>query len=166
MPSPVPCPTMPEAVPPRELAMYVAGQPDLTGFGAGSSRFSFGGRLASMFVPGAGLAYTTRVSPPAPSGTAADSGPQPEADPAADPAYSDLALPTRQSLAIVLDYAQKFGWSVHIIDVTRQLVPESEILASLGGDVTLPILVRPDGGRLQGEEQFTPGRIRRFLAAP
>jgi hypothetical protein len=147
--------------PSRELAMYVVGESDLGRYTSDSMRISVGGRFVSMFVPFAGLAYAKKADPTTATGPPAGSRPRPQG--ASD---SGLSLVTRQCLAMVLDYAKRFGWSVHIIDVTQQSVPESEIVASLGPDVTLPVLVRPDGARLQGDEEFTPGRIRRFLSGP
>ena len=43
-------------------------------------------------------------------------------------ALGNPTLPSsdRQCIILVLDYAKRFGWSVHLVDVTRQSVSESK----------------------------------------
>ncbi|MGP8109402.1 MAG: hypothetical protein ACLQD9_01640 [Thermoplasmata archaeon] len=130
------------------LVMYVASQAGLPGGLIGEIPFAFGARLASLFVPFAGLAQAKEVN----AAQAADEGDPDELPPSA-----------RQCILLVLDYAKRYGWSVHLVDVTRQRVSESEILGSLGAEAHLPLLVRPDRARLEGEEQFTPSAVRKFL---
>jgi hypothetical protein len=130
------------------LVMYVASEPGVPGALIGDIPFAFGARLASLFVPFAGLAQAKAVN----TAQQADLGNSDE-----------LPASARQCIILVLDYAKKFGWSVHLVDVTRQSISESQILGSLGADVHLPLLVRPDRARLEGEEQFTPSTVRKFL---
>ncbi len=130
------------------LVMYVTSEPGLPGALIGDVPFAFGARLASLFVPFAGLAQAKEVN-------AAQAQALGNSD--------ELPSSARQCIILVLDYAKRFGWSVHLVDVTRQSVSESEILGSLGADVHLPLLVRPDSARLEGEEQFTPSSVRKFL---
>lgn len=77
-----------------------------------------------------------------------------------------VGLPRQQSqcLAMVLDLARRARRTVRVVDVSRESVPR-EVVEDPGGEPRFfPILVRPDGAQLSGEEEFTPSRVKRFLA--
>jgi hypothetical protein len=54
---------------------------------------------------------------------------------------------------------------VAVIDVNQPGDHTDLVAQWVGADDILPILVRPDGGRLVGAEQFTPRAVRRFLSS-
>ena len=131
---------------PDALVMYVSSEPGQFHGNLTYVEPSFMGRLASMvFIPSMwGRRPFEDLSAPG----------HPE---------DDLSPQQAQCVRLVLDIASKSGRSVHLIDVSRQEVPQSDLESRLGGD-RFPILVRPDGARLSGEEAFTPGRVRRFVS--
>ncbi len=137
---------MATGIPTRTLVMYVASEPGLHA-NIESAVPGFTNRLATLFVPFSGLTMARGVSAAA---ILAKPG-------------EDLGLVARQCIRLVLDVANKKQWSVQVVDLSQQKGAESQIQASFGYDVHLPVLVRPDGARLMGEEEFTPGRIRKFL---
>ncbi len=63
-----------------------------------------------------------------------------------------------------LDAATKLGRKLKIVDVNHPDDDADLVKSFVGPDDILPILVRADGGRLAGEEAFTPGNLREFLA--
>lgn len=83
--------------------------------------------------------------------------------------YSDLVpehLPAEQvySLQLVMDAAKRLGLSVRVVDLAQNPDP-SGVPAPLPTETeTLPILVRGDGARLVGLENFNRSTVRRFLA--
>ena len=86
----------------------------------------------------------------------------PEADLAPFGSEHGLSRPEAQCLALVLDLARKLHRSVYVVDVNHQERPASEIESDLG-DPPFPVLLRPDGARLEGTDSFSPRSVRRFL---
>jgi hypothetical protein len=72
----------------------------------------------------------------------------------------------QQCRDLVLSVAADLGRPVTVIDVNRDDAPIGVVQHYVGPNDLLPLLVRADGQRLEGHEQFTPRRVRRFLAAP
>ncbi len=138
---------MAASLPARTVVMYVAGEPGLHP-NIDSAVPGFTGRLATVFLPFSGLLMPRGASA---AGILAQPG-------------EPLPPIARQCIRLVLDLAKRKQWSVQVVDISQEKAAETQILAWLGPDVHLPVLLRPDGARLVGEEQFTPGRIRKFLA--
>lgn len=76
-----------------------------------------------------------------------------------------IGLPPQESqcLALVLDLARRMRTPVRVIDASRELVPRDILEDGRGEPRFFPVLVRSDGARLSGEEEFLPGRVKRFL---
>jgi hypothetical protein len=74
-----------------------------------------------------------------------------------------LPAPQAQCAAIVLEIAHTTGVSVTVLDINLASSPREVIDRWVRPDDLLPLLVRGDGVRLQGLEEFVPGKIRRFL---
>ena len=110
---------------------------------------SRGARLLGFFLP---FPVSTRFSAAAP----------PEADLAPFGSEHGLSSPEAQCLALVLDLARRHHRSVYVVDVNHQERPASEIESDLG-EPPFPVLLRPDGARLEGTDSFTPRTVRRFL---
>jgi len=52
---------------------------------------------------------------------------------------------------------------VSIVDVNQPAGFQALVARWVGPNDVLPILVRPDGARLEGIEEFGPRRVRRFI---
>jgi len=76
-------------------------------------------------------------------------------------------LPPEQvdCINLVLQLARREGRDVTIVDVDRAEGRQDLIDRWVGADDSLPILVRPDGARLKGIEQFVPRKVRQFIRA-
>lgn len=65
---------------------------------------------------------------------------------------------------LVLDVARRNGLSVKVVNVNDPGDDRVLTQRHLGPDDALPVLIRPDGARLAGEESFVPSTLERFLA--
>lgn len=131
---------------PKEFVIYVRSQPleahaDLPVYTRSPVRRLFGSALTGGFFPG---------SDPAPPENATHPG---------------VGLPRgeAQCLRLVLDLARRTETIVRVVDVSNELVPRDIVETASGEPRFFPILVRPDGMQLAGEEDFIPGRVRKFL---
>jgi len=144
---------------PGSLLLFVAGEPELT---PGIRESGVG--LAPRF---AGLVFATGLIPPPPRPPVEES---PQGRNASDqPPLTDsrpwhLAPAQMASLQVVLDAAKRQRRGVFVVDVNRPGVYQSLVERHVGPDDVLPLLVRPDGARLEGQESFDPARVRRFIA--
>ena len=68
------------------------------------------------------------------------------------------------SLRITVEVAQELGWVVRARDVNSPGGPAATSAKPPTSSETLPVLVRPDGARLAGVENFTRAKVRRFLS--
>jgi hypothetical protein len=68
-----------------------------------------------------------------------------------------------QAVNLVFDIAHRMKRSVGLIDVNRPGIHQELVAWWVGPEGVLPLLVRPNGARLQGLEGFTPGKVRRFI---
>lgn len=117
-------------------------------------------RILNLFYPGAGL-FPVLAGPLERSlGALAGSSP-PNA-----PGPPGIEVPVEQARCglMTVDIAHRMGRSVRVVDVSRELVSREVTGTPDGDEPFFPILVRPDGARLSGESDFTPGRVRKFLA--
>ncbi len=74
-----------------------------------------------------------------------------------------LPMQQIQCVNLVFDIARDLGRTMALIDVNRPTGYEDFVRRWVGADPVLPVLVRPDGSRLQGLEEFIPGKVRRFI---
>lgn len=71
-----------------------------------------------------------------------------------------------QCVVLVLDAARRIGGSVRLVDISRPRSPDEPPGPRPDAEEFFPILIRPDGARLAGELEFTPGKVRKFLKHP
>jgi hypothetical protein len=64
---------------------------------------------------------------------------------------------------MVLEIAARLGVSVKIVDVERPGADRGLVESCVSPDDPLPILLRADGQRIEGDEAFQPHAIERFL---
>jgi hypothetical protein len=138
-----------------DLLLFVAGEPDPGGASAEDFPTSLIGRLAGAVI---GLRWVNaRGSSPVvaePPPTSAEAVP--------------WHLPAPQVLCVnlVSEVADGLARRVALIDVNRPAGREELIERWVGPTDVLPLLVRPDGLRLDGMESFTKKRLRRFIGLP
>jgi hypothetical protein len=140
----------------QRLVLYVASEPgsywpELGTGSAGGVPAMFRTSLARLFVPGGGRSSPLPAVPPVAVSDTPD-------------IPADLPPSVEQCVALVLDLARRSGWSVRIVDVTGGPAALEDGTLPPGDGAVFPVLVRPDGARLQGEDQFVPSTVRRFLA--
>jgi len=138
----------------NDLLFFVAGEPD-----SGANSIRLGGvglllRWTTMIVPGAGRLGPGGATPP---GTEFEQPPLRDSRP--------WHLPAQQLICanMVLDAAEHAGRAVTIIDVDRPGDEQPLVERWFGPRDVIPILVRPDGGRIMGAENFSPAKVRRFI---
>lgn len=68
-----------------------------------------------------------------------------------------------QCANLVLDIAERLGKTVVLVDVNRPSGLEDLVHRWVGVNGVVPLLVRRDGARLQGFDEFVPGTVRRFI---
>jgi len=76
-----------------------------------------------------------------------------------------MRLPPDQAGCVreVVSIARQEGATVSIVDVNQPAGFQALVARWVGPNDVLPILVRPDGARLEGIEEFGPRRVRRFI---
>jgi len=74
-------------------------------------------------------------------------------------------LPVEQihCVNLVAEIARDLGRSVTLVDVNRPMGAEELLRRWVAADAVFPLLVRPDGRRLEGLDHFVPGELRRFV---
>lgn len=133
------------APPPGSLLLFVAGDPDLaerlTRFPRQLNRMA-----AFMIPPGLLIGRGPRTPPP-------------------DPAAPWL-IPADQMMCVdrLAEAVQGTGRTVKVVDVNRPGDDRPFVERWVGPQDVLPILIRPDGARMEGAESFSPGALRKFLA--
>ena len=68
-----------------------------------------------------------------------------------------------QCVNLVSGIAQRVGKTVALVDVNRPAGRQDLVERWVGSDGVLPLLVRRDGARLQGIDEFIPRTVRRFI---
>ena len=145
---------------PDSLILFVAGEPQSTP-DLRESTVGMGERLVGLIVPGAGIpARELRPGSAENPSSATDIGATPSSDP------RPWHLPPSQTacLDIVLDTAERQREEVLVVDVDRPGEHRDLVERYVGSNDVLPLLLRPDGARLEGLENFTPARVRKFIA--
>jgi hypothetical protein len=64
---------------------------------------------------------------------------------------------------LVLEEAESVGKTVTLVDVERPGLQQDLVNRWVGPQDLLPLLVRPDGARLEGIDEFTPRKVRQFI---
>ena len=68
---------------------------------------------------------------------------------------------------LVREIAEQRGRSVTVVDVDRPAPDQRPLIERwVRTSDVLPLLVRPDGARLEGLENFEPGTVRKFIDRP
>ncbi|MGA8710131.1 MAG: hypothetical protein WB786_02740 [Thermoplasmata archaeon] len=137
-----------------DLLLFVAGEPD-----SGANSIRLGGvglllRWTAMIVPGSGRLGPGGVPTP---GSSFQQPPLTDARP--------WHLPSQQLICVnmVLEAAEHAGRAVTIVDVDRSGDQQDLVQRWFGPQDVIPLLVRPDGTRIMGVENFSPGKVRRFV---
>jgi hypothetical protein len=68
-----------------------------------------------------------------------------------------------RDVQVLLDEASASHRRVKMVDVNRPGEDRYLVERWVHADDVMPVLVRPDGARLRGAENFTPRKIRQFL---
>lgn len=136
-----------------DLILFVAGEPSP---GTDSMRdvdTSVWGRFVGMLVGGRLLVIAHRAQL-----AAEGSHPATEDEP-------PWHLPPQQIQCadLVLQGANLRGKSVTLVDVNRSAGFEDLVERWVGPNDVVPLLVRSDGARLEGVEDFVPRKVRRFI---
>jgi len=71
---------------------------------------------------------------------------------------------TIKHINVVLEVASHEGRSVTVVDVNRSGPYADLVRQSFQPTDLLPLLLRPDGSRLEGAENFVPRVLRRFMS--
>jgi len=113
-------------------------------------------------TPGGRVRYVSAaIGGGAPLGAISWGGRQP-GDAAPDQVFGEAGRIGR----LVLDVARRNGLSVKVVNVNHPGDDRALAQEYVAADDDLPVLIRPDGARLSGEESFVPSTLERFLAGP
>lgn len=137
-----------------DLILFVAGEPDPGRPSVREATVGTSARLLGSIVSPR-LATTASV----PATASADDSPT-------IPSKEGLwHLPPEQIHCIntVTEVAEREGRNVTVVDVDRSDGREALVARWVGPDNVLPLLVRPDGARIEGVENFVPSRLRKFI---
>lgn len=141
--------------PEADFLLFVAGEPDLGETSELRLETSMLRRMAGVFVGALWLGPARRDSTTT----------EPSVDPSdAEPWH--LPAPQIQCANLVAEAAEKVGRRVALIDVNRPAGRHALVAQWVGAADILPLLVRQDGARLSGTEQFSPRPLRRFMSRP
>jgi len=129
---------------PGGLLLFVAGDPDLAGRLALFPR-SFSRMAAFLVPPGLLIARGTSATPPDPT--------------------APWLIPADQMMCVdrLAQAVQGTGQTIKVVDVNRPADDRPLVEQWVGPEDILPILVRPDGARMEGAESFSPAALREFL---
>lgn len=135
-----------------DLVLFVAGEPDSGAPSPRDTTISMGSRVFGTIVP---LSLVMK------------SGQRPSYSPdsAEPPSPRAWRLPPQQIHCVnrVLHIARREGRTVTVVDVDRAAARQDLVDRWVGADDVLPLLVRPDGARLEGLENFGARSLRRFI---
>lgn len=70
------------------------------------------------------------------------------------------------SVSLVCESVSRAGRHVTLIDVNRPGVYQELVRRAVGANDVFPLLIRSDGSRLEGIENFTPRNVRAFVTRP
>ena len=86
--------------------------------------------------------------------------------PAPDERPWHFPVEQRTCIRLVDELAESLGRTVMVIDVNWPEFHTDLVERWVGPNTLLPLLVAPDGRRLEGLESFVPSIVRRFLSQP
>ena len=131
--------------------------PDETG--SGSFLLFISGMPFKDAVPGAGFRFSSvSFANGAPLGAESLGDPLP-----ADAQPGQIFGPQAEMARMVLDIARKCEVSVKVVNVDHPAADRTLVERWVPPDGALPLLVRPDGVSLSGEESMVPARVSSFL---
>jgi hypothetical protein len=64
---------------------------------------------------------------------------------------------------LAVDVGTRLHYAVEIVDVNAPEVAQLDVQRVIGTGAVFPVLVRPDGRWIEGVENFTPAKVRKFL---
>lgn len=70
------------------------------------------------------------------------------------------------SVDLVCEAASRVGKHVTLVDVNRPGIHQELVRRWVGKNDVFPLLIRSDGHRLEGTENFTAHKVRTFLVSP
>jgi hypothetical protein len=140
--------------PGSDLVLFVAGEPDLgirplSGVQSPWMRLILGSGLPSWARDRDTLAESNRRA----------------AEKAAEAGLADLRVPPDQAQCIleVAKIAEAEKTPVTVVDVNRPGDGQGLVERWVSPNDVFPLLVRADGARLEGADEFAPGRVLRFI---
>jgi hypothetical protein len=68
-----------------------------------------------------------------------------------------------QCVKLAQDAARREGRTIVVVDVNRPERHKDLVDRWIGPNTVLPLLVRTDGARLEGSEEFVPKKVRQFV---
>ena len=144
---------------PGRLTLFVAGEPKTVPT-VRETNVGLYPRIAGVVIgsaavaPGPATQPTVTTAPPLRS----DEAPPEEAP--------EWYIPPDQmtALNLVLQIAQERRQAVLVVDANRPEDQQGLVDQYVGENDVLPLLIRGDGARLDGGENFTPSKLRAFLA--
>ena len=141
-----------------DVVLFVAGEPETTP----SVREAGAGVMPRMTGMVFGAGVRTPMDPNSPDRSRYNPD-QYQAPPLTD--QRPWHLPPQQTICLdlVLEVAGQLQREVLVIDSNRPLDQKTLVDRWVGPNSVLPMLVRPDGWRLEGVENFTKAKVRQFL---
>jgi hypothetical protein len=132
--------------PPPGLLLFVSGEPGPPEDLSEGVVTSFWARLVGTVIPANWRTHGTQAPPRPPPGP-------------------DWHVPRAEimSVNLVFEVVREAGRTVTLVNVNQPSDHQPLVARWIGPDDILPVLVRPDGARLAGIEEFEPGAVRKFL---
>ena len=142
------------AATPLGLILFVAGEPDPGIPSIRDTRVHLVDRMIGMSAAG----NFSTVPPPGP-------GPSTRDEQSLPPGEPPWRLPPEQIHCVntVLEMAKREGSTVTVVDVDRAGDRQHLVDRWVEEDQVIPLLVRADGSKLGGIENFTPRKVRWFI---
>lgn len=130
-----------------------------SGFGGASFVLFVAGVPREYADPSSGyVMFSTHSMGGAPLGAVTIGGPE-----AADLAPGQIYGEGGRVGRMVVDLARRHRIAVKVVDVDAPGVDQRLLERYVGEDPDLPILLRADGARIEGDEAFVPEVVERFL---
>jgi hypothetical protein len=118
-------------------------------------------RWAAWFLP-SGYLPKKKLPPADEAGHRESDGS--EASPPSDTRPWFLPRSQETCAEMVIEIAMRERRPLLLVDVNRPGEFRDLVVRWVQPTDVMPLLVRPDGARLEGEENFVPGKVRRFVA--
>ncbi|MGA7650046.1 MAG: hypothetical protein ACLP8V_07325 [Thermoplasmata archaeon] len=143
-----------------DFLLFVAGEPDSGVDSLQKTKSTVVGRFVDAALPFGGRMPISRTSNP-PGAIAPGLGEAPPSESVDRPWH----LPRQQLRCVdmVLRIAGRERRRVTVVDTNRATAPQGLVDRWVGPNDVLPLLVGPDGARLEGIEEFVPQKVRQFI---